>query len=159
VNFFWARRFGTVAGANPWGADTLEWSLASPPPDYNFHRIPVVEGKYALWDQSKETPIVIGLSSMKRETLVSSVVDAVPELRYELPGPSIWPSLLALATAETFIVGIFTAWAFAIGAVLTFAVFAGWLFGSPNYENVDANKPPDNADSSDAPEYLRPEEA
>jgi cytochrome c oxidase subunit 1 len=174
ANFFWARRFGVVAGANPWGADTLEWSLASPPPDYNFHRIPVVQGRYALWDQAKEegenreqgenrateeTPVVIGLSSTKRETLVTSVVDAVPELRYELPGPSIWPFLLALATAETFIVGIFTPWAFAIGAVLTFAVFVGWFFGDPNYENADAKEPPDQSDSVDTPEYLRPEEA
>jgi cytochrome c oxidase subunit 1 len=159
VNVFWARRLGNIAGDNPWGADTLEWSLASPPPDYNFHRIPVVEGGYALWDKSKETPIVVGLSSIKRETLVTSVVDAVPELRYELPGPSIWPLLLALATAETFIVGIFTPWAFAVGAVLTFAVFAGWFFGSPNYENVNAEEPPDRRHPTETPEYLRPEEA
>jgi cytochrome c oxidase subunit 1 len=162
VNFFWARRFGTSAGQNPWGADTLEWGLTSPPPDYNFFRIPVVQGRYALWDQAREsveTPVVIGLSSTKRETLVSSVVDAVPELRYELPGPSIWPSLLALATAETFIVGIFTAWAFAVGAVLTFLVFVGWFFGNPNYENADAKEPPDQPDSIDRAEYLRPEEA
>jgi cytochrome c oxidase subunit 1 len=159
VNFFWARRFGTVAGPNPWGADTLEWGLASPPPDYNFFRIPMIEGRHALWDKSDHTPVVVGLSSTKRETLVTSVVDAVPELRYELPGPSIWPLLLALATAETFIIGIFTPWAFAVGAVLTFAVFAGWFFGTPNYENADANEPPDQPDVIETPEYLRPEEA
>ncbi|HEV7745206.1 MAG TPA: cytochrome c oxidase subunit I [Pyrinomonadaceae bacterium] len=158
VNCFWARRSGVVAGDNPWGADTLEWSLASPPPDYNFFRIPVVEGGYALWDRSQEIPVVIGLSSTKRETLVTSVVDAVPELRYELPGPSLWPVLLSLATAETFIVGIFTAWAFAIGAVLTFAVFIGWFFGDPNYENVDAKEPPEPRDAADALQYLRSEE-
>jgi cytochrome c oxidase subunit 1 len=157
VNFFWARRFGAVAGPNPWGADTLEWSLTSPPPAYNFQRIPVVEGRNALWDQSTEAPVVVGLSSTKRETLVSSVVDAVPELRYELPGPSIWPLLLALATAETFIVGIFTPWAFLVGAVLTFAVFVGWFFGNPNYENVDAKQPPD--ETNFASEDLRAEEA
>jgi cytochrome c oxidase subunit 1 len=165
VNVFWARRFGTVAGPNPWGADTLEWGLASPPPDYNFFRIPVVQGRYALWDrgmengETGETPIIVGLSSTKRETLVTSVVDAVPELRYELPGPSIWPLLLALATAETFIVGIFTPWAFAVGAVLTFAVFVGWFFGSPNYENKDAKEPPDESGPVETADYLRPEEA
>jgi cytochrome c oxidase subunit I+III len=118
-----------------------------------------VEGGYALWDKSNETPVVIGLSSTKRETLVTSVVDATPELRYELPGPSIWPLLLALATAEVFIVGIFTPWAFAVGAALTFAVFAGWFFGDPNYENVDAKEPPELGASIDAPQNLRPEEA
>jgi cytochrome c oxidase subunit 1 len=140
-NVFWARRHGLVAGPNPWGADTLEWSVSSPPPDYNFFHPPAVNGRYALWEETDQTPMVVGLSSEKRETLVTSVLDAEPELCYEIPGPSIFPALLALATAETFIIGIFTPWAFPIGAVLTLAVFAGWFFGSPNYENRSVKEP------------------
>jgi cytochrome c oxidase subunit 1 len=35
------------APANPWGANTLEWTIPSPPTVYNFDRIPVVtEGPY-----------------------------------------------------------------------------------------------------------------
>ena len=34
---------GALAGDNPWDAATLEWATASPPPSYNFERIPVVE--------------------------------------------------------------------------------------------------------------------
>ena len=35
------------APVNPWGANTLEWSLPSPPPYYNFHDTPAVtEGPY-----------------------------------------------------------------------------------------------------------------
>ncbi len=30
------------AGDDPWEGDTLEWMIASPPPDYNFEQIPVV---------------------------------------------------------------------------------------------------------------------
>jgi hypothetical protein len=159
VNVFWSRRWGTLAGANPWGADTLEWSLSSPPPDYNFYDIPVVLGRYALWSETNQTPVVKGLSTEKRETLVTSVLDAEPELRFEIPGPSIYPFLLALATAETFIVGIFTPWAFAVGAVLTFAIFVGWFFGSPNYENVTEKEPRQRAGTSEPPAQLRPEEA
>ena len=33
---------GAPAGDNPWDAATLEWATASPPPSYNFDRIPVV---------------------------------------------------------------------------------------------------------------------
>jgi cytochrome c oxidase subunit 1 len=135
INVFWARRVGVVAGPNPWGADTLEWSTASPPPHYNFFKLPTVQGRYALWSQAPDSPVVVGLSVEKRETLVTSVLDAEPELRFPIPGPSLWPALLALATAETFIVGIFTPWAFLVGAVLTFAVFVGWFFGDPNYRN------------------------
>jgi cytochrome c oxidase subunit 1 len=38
----WAR--GPRAAANPWNAQTLEWSCASPPPIENFERIPTVTG-------------------------------------------------------------------------------------------------------------------
>jgi cytochrome c oxidase subunit 1 len=39
---------GEVAGPNPWGARTLEWMIPSPPPYYNFDRIPIVlHGPYA----------------------------------------------------------------------------------------------------------------
>jgi cytochrome c oxidase subunit 1 len=158
VNVFRSRRAGEVAGANPWGADTLEWSVSSPPPDYNFHNIPAVQGRYALWSETEDTPVVKGLSTEKRETLVTSVLDAQPELRFEIPGPSIWPFLLALATAETFIVGIFTPWAFAVGAVLVFAVFTGWFFGDPNHENRIGRRPHEPSASIDAPSGLQPEE-
>lgn len=41
---------GAEAGNDPWDAWTLEWSTASPPPEYNFARIPVVQSRRPLWD-------------------------------------------------------------------------------------------------------------
>ncbi len=41
---------GKLAGNDPWDAWTLEWSTSSPPPDYNFARIPVVRSRRPLWD-------------------------------------------------------------------------------------------------------------
>jgi cytochrome c oxidase subunit 1 len=35
-------RKGKLAGPNPWGARTLEWMISSPPPYYNYKRIPAV---------------------------------------------------------------------------------------------------------------------
>jgi len=49
-NFLWSRKHGAIAGNDPWGAPTLEWSIPSPPPDYNFARIPTVTSRYPLWD-------------------------------------------------------------------------------------------------------------
>jgi cytochrome c oxidase subunit 1 len=42
VNFFWSLFAGKVATANPWQANTLEWTTTSPPPHENFAAIPVV---------------------------------------------------------------------------------------------------------------------
>jgi cytochrome c oxidase subunit I len=140
VNAVWALRAGIVAGDNPWGADSLEWSIPSPPPNYNFHNIPVVQGRYPIWQATADAPIVRGLNTKKRETLVTSVMDAQPELRFDIPGPSIWPLMVALATAVTFIVGIFTPWAFLFGAILAGITLTCWFFADPNYENKQARE-------------------
>jgi cytochrome c oxidase subunit 1 len=50
VNFLKSRKGGAPAPNDAWGAGTLEWSIPSPPPDYNFAEIPVVTSRYPLWD-------------------------------------------------------------------------------------------------------------
>ena len=42
---------GARAGADPWHARTLEWSLPSPPPEYNFATLPVVRARDAFWHE------------------------------------------------------------------------------------------------------------
>src|SRR5215212_9289066 len=42
-------RRGERASGDPWDARTLEWSIPSPPPVYNFATIPLVHGRDALW--------------------------------------------------------------------------------------------------------------
>ncbi len=41
---------GKHAGNDPWDAWTLEWSTTSPPPEYNFARLPMVRSRRPLWD-------------------------------------------------------------------------------------------------------------
>src|SRR5712672_2746756 len=42
---------GPKAGNDPWDAWTLEWSVSSPPPSYNFASIPMVSSRRPLWDR------------------------------------------------------------------------------------------------------------
>ncbi len=49
-NFFTSLKSGPRAGRDPWGASTLEWSIPSPPPEYNFAVLPNVTSRYPLWD-------------------------------------------------------------------------------------------------------------
>jgi cytochrome c oxidase subunit I len=43
-------RSGEKAGDDPWDGWTLEWSTSSPPPEYNFEKLPVVRSSRPLWD-------------------------------------------------------------------------------------------------------------
>lgn len=51
-------RQGAPAGDDPWEGNTLEWSVASPPPEYNFLEIPTVESDRPLFDARMRTPHV-----------------------------------------------------------------------------------------------------
>jgi cytochrome c oxidase subunit 1 len=50
VNFVYSARKGEPAGDDPWDAWTLEWATTSPPPEYNFEKLPVVRSSRPLWD-------------------------------------------------------------------------------------------------------------
>ena len=45
----WQRNGEGVSGTDPWDGRTLEWSLPSPPPVFNFARLPEVSTRDAFW--------------------------------------------------------------------------------------------------------------
>ncbi|HET9163303.1 MAG TPA: cbb3-type cytochrome c oxidase subunit I [Solirubrobacterales bacterium] len=59
-------RFGPRASGNPWRANSIEWQVSSPPPRFNFDRIPRVVGgpyeygipgaRHALMNESERPP-------------------------------------------------------------------------------------------------------
>ena len=132
VNVVRALIAGSRAADDPWEtSSTLEWAVSSPPPPYNFAELPVVEGRYALWDRSAEAPVVTGLRSDQRELLITTLLDAQPDHRHRTPDPTIWPLLAALATGVTFIALVYTPWAMVIGAVLIAVPLIAWGWPRP----------------------------
>jgi cytochrome c oxidase subunit 1 len=126
VNVMRSWKSGAVAGPNPWGAPTLEWATTSPPPAWNFHPVPVVQGRSPLWESGDEMPVATGLATDRREVLVTTALDAEPDNRHEHPGESHWPLVMALAVGVTFIGAVFTPWAYVVGFALSIVAFAGW---------------------------------
>ena len=52
-NLWQSWRSGSPAPSDPWDARTLEWSISSPPPEYNFEEIPVVQDRDDWWSRKR----------------------------------------------------------------------------------------------------------
>jgi cytochrome c oxidase subunit 1 len=145
ANVAMSLRSGALASANPWGADTLEWSVPSPAPVYNYVHIPTVNSRVPLWTRTPDQPVVTGMRSDILEVLVTDTLDATPDHRHLLDGPSLWPLLTAIAVGIGIITAIFTPWGVVIGAVLSFITLTGWFWplGQPIVNTSREAVPPE----------------
>jgi cytochrome c oxidase subunit 1 len=142
INAASALRRTVFADANPWLAPSLEWATTSPPPAYNFYYLPSVRGAEPLWHSPEEKPVVVGLSTEKREVLNTTIIDAVPEHRYELATDSIWPLSLGIVVNLTMTFVIFTPWAIPGGMFFSLIVLYAWFWrGNEPKFIVEAAKP------------------
>jgi cytochrome c oxidase subunit 1 len=119
---------GEAAGADPWRASSLEWATSSPPPAYNFAHIPIVSSRTPLWDDPIQLPVATGLKVESRELLLTTVLEAVPDVREPSPDPSIWPFVAALSTTALFIGSIFTPAAVVWLSIPTAAALIAWFW-------------------------------
>ncbi len=139
-----------AAGNDPWDGRTLEWSIPSPPPHYNFKTIPQVEHRDDFW--FKKHPELIAeyyheeghtqdeaaapsgaqfdddtdnYSSVAHETLQSAEDDDHGH-GIHLPDMSYYPFILA-AGITIIAIGLMSAiWVIAIGALVTVWGLLGW---------------------------------
>jgi cytochrome c oxidase subunit 1 len=120
---------GEAAGDDPWGAGTLEWATRSPPPPFNFVALPVVASREPLWAREADEPThVRGLATWSREGLVTTVLDALPDVRYSYPSPTIWPFIAAITVfGWLFWSGLSAAGMF-YGLIPPAIAFIGWYW-------------------------------
>jgi cytochrome c oxidase subunit I+III len=139
INFFWSRRHGREAGDNPWGADTLEWSETSPPAEAQFPFIPVVHSRHPLWEQQSLRVMDAPAAEVVRQLdaaptrwrggLCVSMRDARPLAIVHLPGPTIWPFVLAVAFVFIFAGALVDSRLLAsIGGAVAAAALCGWFW-------------------------------
>jgi cytochrome c oxidase subunit 1 len=118
-NFLRSRKKGEIAGANPWGAGTLEWSLPSPVPEYNFATLPKVSSRYPLWEGNEDDAESARINSQEGKT--------ADELGIVLPYPTVKPLIVALAMVVMFSGLLVSKAVLFIGAaVMVFALYS-WL--------------------------------
>jgi cytochrome c oxidase subunit 1 len=143
INFIRSRKKGAVAGHNPWNAPSLEWSIPSPPPDYNFAKLPIVSSRYPLWDikhpeltaeiahsaPADADALAAGAAPMHEQTDTRTA----KELGIPMPFPTIKPLFTALFMVAMIASLIFmhtTTLMVALAAIMGFGVlFVGSLYG------------------------------
>ena len=97
INIFRSLRSGESAGDNPWNAPSIEWSISSPPPHYNFVEIPTIKSRYPLWEKDHS----VGAA----EAHGHSEEDGH---NVHMPDPSFWP--LVLSAGITLMAGGLLIW-------------------------------------------------
>lgn len=132
---------GQRASANPWEANTLEWSVSSPPPPYNFAVLPEVRSADPLWDpptpEGEAEPSRLTLAA-DRETRAASILDAESERVLHMPEDSPWPLFLAIGLL-VLAVGLLvdSIPSMIVGGVIALVVVIAWTWpAAPHEEEV-----------------------
>jgi cytochrome c oxidase subunit 1 len=118
-NFLKSRRSGLPAGPNPWGAGTLEWTIPSPPPVYNFAVLPTVTSRYPLWEGKQ--------ADIESARVNQQATQTAEELRIPIPYGTVKPMLAALLLVIMFSGLIVGHWLIFAGAGLMVLTLYGWL--------------------------------
>jgi cytochrome c oxidase subunit 1 len=130
VNVIFTARRGEKVGHDPWDARTLEWSIPSPPPAYNFAVVPVVTSlddhwhhKYTEDDEGRLVKLPAG-GAGEAEELIPAGFDPHS---IHMPSPSYWPLIFALALPVMGYGFVFKNW-YLLGAGVVIAFFGlnGW---------------------------------
>lgn len=122
---------------NPWGAGTLEW-LEDPADDahWGVRCVPLISSRYPIWDQKDFIKKVDegrfflpDAEEGRRETIITSVLDARPVSVIRLGTPSFKPMLTAIALGGVFILTTFHLYWAALACVFaTLFMVLLWLW-------------------------------
>jgi len=108
------------APADPWNGATLEWSIPSPPQEWNFAEVPQVHGRDPLWEAKRERG-----GPLPEPPRVSGQ-------GIHLPNPSYWPLVAALGVTGV-MVGVMAVpklgpWGIVAGGLILFIGVFNWAF-------------------------------
>lgn len=121
ITYYW--RKGEDAPGDPWDGRTLEWSIASPPPEYNFVEIPTVYDRDDWWATKRRTVtrgVPVGGGSGEEGHSI------------HLPQPSYWPLIASIGILVMAYGLIYSIPVAVIGALIGVISIYAWSFEPVN---------------------------
>ena len=137
VNVILSKRNKQNAGGDPWDARTLEWSIASPPPHYNFVEIPKVNNIDDWWYKKYPELLEGNNQNIKKQKIEVEDSSNVDESKIHLPDLSYYPLLIGVGLTIAALGVMYTYALVAIGLVMVFWGSIGW---STEPVNEDSNE-------------------
>ena len=139
IDVLWPKHRRPKSEVNPWNAGTLEW-ISEPEENWGVRSVPIIKSRYPLWDQPNlMKDIKAGRLYLpdaeegRRETLVTSVLDAEPLLLLRVAGTSYLTIVSAFALGGVFVALTFHWWITAvICGVVTLGAILAWLWTGTN---------------------------
>ena len=121
---------------NPWNAGTLEWLAMPESEHWGIRSIPLIETRYPIWDQpdfmrkvDEGRFFLPDAEEGRRETIITTVLDARPVAVVRLGTPSFLPMFAAFALGGVFILTTYHLyWPALASGALTLALVLRWLW-------------------------------
>tara|TARA_B100001750_G_scaffold248475_1_gene280044 strand:- start:5367 stop:7211 length:1845 start_codon:yes stop_codon:yes gene_type:complete len=124
LNVVYSYIFGKQSGNDPWDARTIEWSISSPPPEYNFEKIPLIRSLDAFWEYKRHgTPMEPASGGSK---------NSEEEKDIHLPQPSYWPMVVSIGIMLAAYGMIFGLPLSILGTIIGFIGVYAWSFEPVN---------------------------
>ena len=137
VNVILSKRKKQNAGGDPWDARTLEWSIASPPPHYNFVEIPKVNNIDDWWYKKYPELLESNSQNIKKKKIEVEDSSNVDESKIHMPDLSYYPLIIGIGLTIAALGVMYTYALVAIGLIMVFWGSIGW---STEPVNEDSNE-------------------
>jgi len=147
IDVLYAICYGAKAGTDPWGGDSLEWTLPSPPSFALYPRLPTVASRHPLWEDEAAPPArdergERAVEAMDhrpvdwRATILVDVITGEPQAIARLATPSYLPFVTALGIVLVTVATIAKLFLLIpVGVVISVAALIAWLW--PNRRELE----------------------
>jgi cytochrome c oxidase subunit 1 len=135
INIIWSTLRGEHASSDPWDGRTLEWSIPSPPPAFNFVTVPIVTARDAFWVRKYGGVGAHGVAPAIAGGAAATPIGAPAEVHehIHMPAPSLYPLIFGLGVFTMGVGCLVWIRLIVMGGAITLMSILGMIFEYPTF--------------------------